>query len=303
MFNQEFLLNASKHIEVKSIATDLTFIKSLVTKALVRIKKTIPNAVVETYIHGSYANATNIFFPSNLEVCVELKLPKYEYSLTGDYYVNHELDYGPREFRQDLFDAINEQVESPDASCKLNKQCIVVPKHKTLMHVAEITPCVEFVLTDDNGGEQKGILVHDAKIEKDIPTFPILHQKHGQTKDVRCEGNFKKFVRMFKTIKAIAGRENKNDEYLGRPVRGYFIECLIYNVPDSLFHGVDLHDGFLKIMNYLAHIDIKTFQCQNHVWDLIGSAGEFWNEKDANAFVTAMKIFYREFPKNRTNLA
>jgi len=300
-FSEEFLFNASKLIEVKSIESDFGHILRLVKKAT---DKFITKTPVETYIHGSYANNTNIFFPSNLEVCVELKLPRFEYAIAGDYFINHELEYGPKEFRQDLFDTLSEIIENDvKLECLMNDKSITIPRHGPMKHSVEITPCVSFTLVEDNGAEFKGVLVHNGKTGTNIATFPKLHKRNGEAKDIRCEGNFKRFVRLFKTLKAIAVRENKEDEMLNRAARGYFIECLLYNVPDNLFRGKTLNETFLKIINYLAHANLYYCVCQNDVWHLFGKATEFWNEKAAGDFIKSTKVFCREFPTTRANLA
>jgi len=307
-FCEEFLFNASKLIDVKSIDVDFEYIQKLVKQAL----KTFTKTPVDVYVHGSYANHTNIFFPSNLEVCVELKIPQFEYDVTGEYYVTHELEYGPQQFRTDLYNALKEIIEKatskpmvkePQHTCELSGKTIVIPKHGVLKHAVEILPCISFTLGDDEGAEFKGVLVYDSEEKADIATFPKLHQKNGQLKDIQTEGNFKRFVRLFKTLKAISVRENEDDELLKHSCRGYFIECLLYNVPDSLFKGKDQNEIFLKIINYLAHANLDNFTCQNHVWQLFGDAGELWKERDARNFISSIKVFYRECPSNRINLA
>jgi len=315
-FGETLLYNASKLIEVKSIDRDFEYVHDLVKKAVAKISD-LQNEI-DVYVHGSYANATNIFFPSNLEVCVELKLPKYEFKMTKDYFIKHNLEYGPREFREDLFDALCDVVDRVTRTnnvagqkCDLTEKCIIIPRHGNLKHAVEILPSVSFVLTEKSGTEFKGVMLYkdDGRPVKEgvrpgmeIATFPKLHQRNGQIKDVRTDGNFKRMVRLFKTLKTIAMRENPNDLYLGAGARGYFIECLLFNVPDNLYKGGDLHDVFLRVINYLAHASLHDFACQNLVWHLFSTAEEFWNEKDAGVFIKSIRMMYNETPDTRTEL-
>jgi len=305
-FAKEFIHNASKLVEVKSVEADLEIVKQLVTKALrniAKINRAIKTTAVDIYIHGSYANATNVYFPSNLEVCVELKITTpFEYKLTNEYYVTHDLDTTPKMFRDLLYDALQE-ITQPN--CSKNNKCIVLQKFGKLRHMVEITPCVSFRYIEEDhphidgkGSSFAGVLLRDAGVNADIATFPKLHAKNGQTKDIRCSGNFKRMVRMFKTLNAIHTREVGTES-----ARGYFIECLLFNIPDQMYRGSDLDEIFLKVINYLTHADLGDSVCQNLVWHLFGNTPEFWDEDSAHRFIKMIKTMYTEFPANRTTLA
>ena len=88
---------------------------------------------------------------------------------------------------------------------------------------------------------------------------------------------------------------------------GYFIECMLYNVPNKLFLNIDggagLTDVFNKVINYLLHCDLEKFICQNHVWQLFADANEFWNVRHAGDYLGAIVHLYNIFPPNREFLA
>jgi len=309
-YSHELLNNASKLTVVQSVDSDFAIAKDFILKAVKKMAKQTKNVVsektVDIYIHGSYANNTNIFFPSNLEICVELKVKPYAYRLTDNYYVQHELEFTPKAFREMLFETLFEIIAP---NCDQNDKCIIMEKFGKLRHTVEITPCISFEYTEVNGALFKGVILHDTTKHADIATFPKLHAKNGQTKDIMCEGNFRRIVRLFKSLAAVHSRET------GAPmVRGYFIECLLFNVPDTLFRGSAsgpspqlekdiLQEIFLKVLNYLMHANIDGFVCQNLVWQLFGTAAEFWNPADAHRFISAMKLMYKQFPPTRAMLA
>ena len=321
-FSAKFLESASKEYEVSTIAADFEIATAYIKKAVAAAAKLNPNIAaknVDIYIHGSYANKTNIWFPSNLEICVELKrTPNWEpsvqstltpepkklpanfalqYRLHNDYFVDHNLDFSPKAFRELLFIALS---EATGEKCIENGKAILIPCFGKLKHVIEITPCFSFDYHEpvDNGGVFKGVLLYDASVRADIITFPRLHAQNGNTKDLRCGGNFKKCVRLFKTINAILARE-----FDIKPERGYFIECLLFNVPNQIFKGKDLAEVFLKVINYLANCDTEDFVCQNTIWHLFGTAAEFWTLPAAHAFIKLMRENFKTFPASRTLLA
>ena len=305
-FSNELLNNASKLITVQSIDSDFAIAKEYIMKAVKKLAKATKNVVsektVDVYIHGSYANATNIFFPSNLEIVVELKIKPFPYTLTNNYFVQHELELTPKKFRDMLFDALHEII---DPNCTDGDKRIIMHRFGKLRHTVEITPCISFEYTEKDGAKFKGVILHDKVQGADIATFPKLHTKNGQTKDIMTEGNFKRIVRLFKTLAAVHSRETETT-----PVRGYFIECLLFNIPDALYRGSAgpdndreaLQEVFLKVLNYLLHANFTSYVCQNLVWHLFGNTAEFWNAKSAHEFVTNIKTMYKLFPPNRIML-
>ena len=320
-FSEKFLESASKEYEVASVAADFEIATDYIKKAILMASKEHPFIAaknIDIYIHGSYANKTNIWFPSSLEICVELKRTPHwtpdiqstitpepktlpadftpQYRLYNDYYVTHELDFSPKAFRDLLFKALS---QATGEKCTENAKAIIIPCFGKLKHVTEITPCFSFNYHEpDDGGVFKGVLLYDESVRADIITFPRLHAQNGETKDLRCNGNFKRCVRLFKTINAITARE-----YDLEPERGYFIECLLFNVPNQMYRAKNLSEMFLKVINYLSNCYTEDFICQNMIWHLFGTAAEFWTMPAAHAFIKLMRETYKNFPASRTLLA
>ena len=321
-FSSELLVSATREIKVGSVKSDFEYAEEIIVNALASMAEKNPFIVpenMEIYVHGSYGSNLNIFFPSNLELVVELK-KTYEYDplaisesgyrIRDNYFVELEIGYGPQQFRQELFEAIQEQI---GGKCYESEKTIVMLSHKHLKHNVEITPCFSFrYINEDQDISYHGVALFDAGVGANIITFPKLHAFNGHGKDLACDGNYKPIVRMFKTLNMIGERE------FDFPLtRGYFIQCLLYNVPNSMFvvndlltkdimeedKGFGLHQVFLKVINYLTNCNMESFRCQNEVWQLFGNAQEFWNIDDAKEFVRNLKKLYETFPESRTQLA
>ena len=71
----------------------------------------------------------------------------------------------------------------------------------------------------------------------------------------------------------------------------YFIECLLYNVPDNLF-APKLAPTYAGIVDWLRKEELKDFDCQNGRVDLFGSGKEQWSVKKARAFVRALQALW-----------
>lgn len=350
-FAEEFLNTATREIESKYLATDFDRARGFIMEALKKCAAVEPSIKlddVDIYMHGSYANKSNIYFPSNLEIMVEITTTKRfspeEVSLQGNYFVDIPLVFGPKEFRELFTEMLTEMVGD-----KLIEQpkCIRLTNLEKIKHDVDITPCITFHHYQQEGkrGETevsrtRGILLHDTSIVRNIVSFPRLHAQNGFEKDQATGGNFKRMVRLFKTLHSL----NVNEFSFISPntANGYFIECLLYNVPNSLFADASalarahqntaavmnekalkegqqksgeevkldikplpqsLNEIFNKIINYLVNEEMDEFVCQNLVWELFGDAAEFWDKKRAEEFIGSIIHLFIAFPVSRIFLA
>lgn len=311
-FSAEFLTLASRSVEVKSLDSDFQIVRIFIDKAIANIAKAtgaFSPRDVQIYLHGSYANNTNIYFPSEIEIAVELKQTQefnglsldsdtVNYRIYNNYFVDIQLEFGPEQFRELLFNELSDMI---GAKCLDKDKTIILPTVAKIKHGISIMPCFSFKYSDSIGESFNGVLLYDKSTDADIVTFPRLHSENGQAKDKACGSNFKKCVRLFKTLNALAVREF---ELLAENTStGYFIECLLYNVPDYLFLGENLQDLFVKIINYLINCDLDSFACQNLVWQLFGAAREFWQIRRAEKFLTAISDLWQIFPPSRNFIA
>ena len=332
-FAEEFLIAASREIESKSVAPDFEHARGYIIKALEKCMEVEPWIKLENidiFIHGSYANKSNIYFPSNLEIVVEIttarKFSPEEVLLENNYFVDVPIVFGPREFRKLLTDALYDFVGD-----KLSEhpKTLRLSGLEKIKHDVDITPCVNFHFYQDGGViRNRGVLLYDTSVARNIVSFPRLHAQNGFDKDASTAGNFKRMVRLFKTLHSL--NVNEFSFTSSDTASGYFVECLLYNVPDKMFidssirtrQGIarkDQEDGteksgevpqrqslneiFFKVINYLLNADMDDFVCQNTVWTLFGSAAEFWDKPRAEAFLGSVIRLHSIFPPSRTFLA
>ena len=67
----------------------------------------------------------------------------------------------------------------------------------------------------------------------------------------------------------------------------YFVECLLYNVPDHLFVA-NRQQAMYGIGEWLRTTNMALFMCQNGVTFLFGLTEEQWNIAHAQQFVNAL---------------
>jgi len=327
-FAEEFLTIAAREIESRTVVPDFDRARAYIEDALQRCAEVEPAINLENidiYIHGSYANKSNIYFPSNLEIMVELNTSKRfspeEVSLEGNYFVDVPLPFGPREFREIFTEALREMMGDKMSE---HAKCLRLSGLEKIKHDIDITPAISFhFYSKDNKDKRataneivrtRGVLIRDVSIDRSIVSFPRLHAQNGFDKDQATDGNFKSMVRLFKTLHSL----NVNEFSLVPPdtASGYFIECLLYNAPDKLFRDASIknkkggaeaepsyNEIFNKLMNYLMNVDMDDFMCQNKIWKLFGEAAEFWDIKRVDAFRNGIIRLFSLFPPERTFLA
>jgi hypothetical protein len=109
--------------------------------------------------------------------------------------------------------------------------------------------------------------------------YPKLHIKNGEDKnlDARTKGWYKPSVRMFKNAR------NTIRQLPDGCAPSYFVECLLYNVPDGNFGGT-FQQTYYNVVKHLHDNPIGNFRCQNGQISLFGTTSIQWNTTDASIF-------------------
>ena len=308
-FSEEFINNASAEVTSRSVQADYDFIEKTLRQAVINASQTSlyfdPNDVT-IYLQGSYACKTNTKFQSKIEVIVELKktrefdyetMTRKDMKFRDNFYIDFEHYFNVKRFKQVL---VTELKKILDVKLIMGSTTILIPTFESLQHAVEVFPCFKYKFFTRDGGSVRSKLVHDEKLDEHFLMFTNLHTVNGNLKDSITRGNFKRMVRLMKNIVAISSREDKNIHY----VRGYYVECLLYNVPNEMFFSNDgkLSSVFLKIINWLNFANLDDFICQNQIWSLWGNADGFWDKNSARRFINDMIVFYESFPDKRTEI-
>lgn len=308
-FSEEFVQNATAEVTSRSMQDDYNYIQKVLKQALVNAARIAPyfdpkDAVI--YLQGCYACKTNTKFQSKIEVIVELtKTREYDYeSMTNadmkmrdNFFIDFEHYFDVKHFKDVLADALTQTLR---INVNMGTTTIMIPAFGTLQHAIDVFPCFKYKYFRPEGGSMRSKLVYDQKLEEHFLMFTNLHTVNGDLKDTMTQGNFKRMVRLFKNLVAISARENN----MIHPVRGYYVECLLYNVPNEMYFAQDgkLLSVFLKVINWLNFANLDEFVCQNQIWSLWGNADGFWYQGAARQFINDVIEFYEAFPEKRTEI-
>ena len=308
-FSEEFISNATVEVPSNTVQEDYNSIEGVLKQAVLNASYVVPYFDVKDvsiYLQGSYASKTNIKFQSKIEVIVELnKTREFDYEtmtqqdmkFRDDFFIDYDHYFDVRRFKQILIDELKKLLNT---RLIIRPTTILVPATSKLQHSIEIFPCFKYRFFNDNGGSIRCKLVYDEKLDEHFLMFTNLHAVNGNLKDSMTRGNFKRIVRLMKNLVAISAREDKNIH----SVRGYYVECLLYNVPNEMYYSNDnkLLSVFLKVINWLNFANMSDFVCQNQIWSLWGNADGFWDQHSARQFINDVIEFYEAFPDKRTEI-
>lgn len=308
-FCEEFVNNAAEVVVSKSVKPDYDYIEKILRQAVNNAAVTAPYFKPEDvliYLQGSYACKTNTKFQAKMEVVVELqKTTEYDYEkmtnadfvMREDFFVNFEYYFDVKRFKDALVSELQKLVKQKITVGVTN---ILIPPLADLQHTIDVLPCFKYKYFTPDGGSIRCKLVYDKTLDEHYLMFTNLHAANGQLKDEITQGNFKRMVRLFKHIVAISLREDMNIQ----GVRGYFVECMLYNVPNEMYFSADgkLLSVFLKVINWLNFADLDDFVCQNQIWSFWGRADGFWYQAAARQFINDVIEFYQAFPDKRTEI-
>ena len=120
-----------------------------------------------------------------------------------------------------------------------------------------------------------------------IANYPKQHSNNCTTKHQSTGGNFKPLVRIFKNMRS----KLVSDGSIGEGVApSYFIEGLLYNVPDTQFSGTNFGQKVLSILTWLYQTtDRANFVCANEQYHLLRDNDPVcWPIANAAQFIDAV---------------
>lgn len=231
----------------------------------------------EVFLQGSYKNDTNLGGDSDVDVVVRLarKLNSEVVALTGMELQgndSHKVAYKQWQlFRRNALRAMRarfgDDASSGRKTLKIKKGKL--PADADLVVTLRCRGGIAFYLSDE---------------KRWVVSYPQQHHQWGSKKDKATNQRFKRTVRMFK---AARNRLVETKALTKDDAPSYFIECLLYNVPDKLFKP-DLAPTYTGILAWLKTAKLKDFQCQNRKVALFGPGQEQWSVNKAQTLVKAL---------------
>ncbi len=191
---------------------------------------------VEVYLQGSYRNSTNIRGESDVDIVVQSRATFFynvEQLSGADRQTVEALPaatYGWDEFRADVLAALISYFGAPRVVDR--NKCITVLNAGGIGISADVVPAFTHRRYIRSLTYVEGIAFRTQRDHRLIVNYPKQHYDNGVDKQDRTGSEFKATVRIYKNARSDLVDKGAMTEALAP---SYFIECLMFNVPDSVF--------------------------------------------------------------------
>jgi predicted nucleotidyltransferase len=267
-----------------------------VRTALEHEKSLIKGKAIEICLQGSYRNDTNIRGDSDVDILVELTTTfghsAHELPITQRQ--AHEIAYDSanyewKDFRRDVLASLEKYYGKDQVDSTGSKSIKLLPRPGRLK--ADIVPVIRYrkykYFNDlSNYSAERGVKLYNVKTNESVVNYPFHHFKNGQSKNAseRTEGLFKPIVRIIKNARSYLVQ---NGSLGSEKAPSYFLQNLIYNVPDEHFTQ-SYEQSVYNVLKYLYTTPLENFVCQNEMHPLFGDTAEQWNTTDAVDTIVAL---------------
>ena len=232
----------------------------------------------EVFLQGSYKNDTNLGGDSDVDVVVRLssKLKPSVAALSGERLQKH----GSHRFVLQRWQSFREHALKAmrarfGKDAKSGRKTLKVPKGKIPADADLVVPV----------RHREGVAFYLPGERRWVVSFPQQHHARGSRKERSTNMRFKRTIRMFK---AARNRLVEKKMLTKDDAPSYFIECLLYNVPDNLF-APKLAPTYTGVLDWLKTAKHNEFRCQNGQVPLFGTGREQWSVKKARAYLRALQ--------------
>lgn len=243
---------------------------------------------LEVYLQGSYKNTTNIRGDSDVDIVVQLT-SIFQSNLTEEqkrrfWFI--KANYGWQDFYRDVHQALKDYYRS--WRVEVGKKCLKV---QTPYLPADVVVCLQYrkypQCPRSSSDFVEGITFYVPTERRWVVNYPKLHYSNGVYKNQFTGGLYKPVVRMFKNARSYLIDAGSISRDLAP---SYFLECFLYNVPNSLFSN-NLQQTYLGILEWLVTAikdNSTSFVCQNEQLYLFGVSSEQWSLSNATELLVAL---------------
>jgi hypothetical protein len=264
---------------------------------------TAPNSAVrgrdyELFLQGSYRNATNIYGDSDIDVVLALNETKID---NGPYLSPNDRPLIPQgtpatypieSFRRDVITTLR----AAFATNRIREGSRAIHVDTGHGREADVVPSICYYHYYRPAFLPQ--LAHHLGIaflseNQWLSNFPKQHIDNSQAKNapLRTNGRYKPTVRMFKNARNSAVTRGF---LIADAAPSYFIEGLLYNVPDQLFTS-DPEETFVGVYNHLHPRQANTLTSQNGIIPLIGTAPTQWQFASVQRFMAGLRRLWDEW--------
>ena len=238
----------------------------------------------DAYLQGSYRNYTNIRGNSDVDLVIESSNVWYSNLSPARY------DYW--DFRGEVLQALTSYYGANSVDTSGQKSIKIASSGNGL--AADVVPCITYKLYRNLNVVAEGITFFTQHSNQQVINYPKLHFQNGACKNDRTNTHYKPAVRMFKNARE---RILADNPLLEGNYPSYFVECLLYNVPDDRFSN-SFASTYCDVINFLLSNNsqhLTVFWCQNGWLRLFGDSSTQWNITQAKDFINQLCLLWERW--------
>ena len=236
------------------------------------------------YLQGSYRNHTNIAGDSDVDVVVETSGVFYSDLADAELRVRGLPPgrFSWAQFRDEVYGALAAHYSA--GKVRQGSKCIHVGGAGDRLN-ADVVPCCQYRAYGN--GYAEGITFWTLSGIQ-VVNYPELHYANGTRKSDACNGNYKRLIRVCKNARNAARSDFPS----------YFLECLLYNVPDYRYSGSHeaMFAGILQeLWDAKASGSMPYWTCQNGRQGIFGNAIHQIDPGSGHRFVDALVALWNNW--------
>jgi hypothetical protein len=249
------------------------------------------------YLQGSYKNTTNVRGDSDVDVIAELtsafhyNIERLTETQRAEFHRQFPgtATYGFNEFRDDVQKALQSYYGSLVTP---RNKCIVVQGKSGRLN-ADVVPCMTYKRYDPAAGSglptpHEGIRFLRRDNGSAVVNYPCSHYDAGVAKNKRASEWYKPTVRIFKNFRNQLIDQRVIDDDLAP---SYFVECLLYNVPEAKFGGsyvLTVAETLVFLAETCEKPEFQKFVTGSGLQWLFSNEQTSWNADSARTFIYAL---------------
>lgn len=246
----------------------------------------------KVFLQGSYGNDTNVYAESDVDIVIRLddcfqsdlsELTEDEKSAYRSAF--RDATYTYVDFKRDVSSVLTKQY---GAAVTAGDKAIAIAASGS-RRKADVIVAVEFrryfkFHSSDDSKYVEGICFWNSNNER-IANYPKQHSANLTTKHQNTSKWFKPMARVFKNMRSRMVDEGLIESGMAP---SYYIEGLLYNVPNERFSS-NFQTCMVNILNWYSEDASKTdLVCANEQYYLLRDGYHTsWNQEDCDAFISA----------------
>lgn len=248
------------------------------------------NKNYSVFLQGSYGNDTNIYSESDVDIVIKLQ-STFQHDLSDmpddeqkAFKSSHsDATYTNKNFASDVLKVLTDNYGS---NVNQGKKAIAI-ENSASRRKADVIAAIQYrryhsFKSINNQSYTEGICFYTSTGEQ-IVNYPKQHSENLTIKHQRT-GNFKHMVRIFKNLRSRLVQDGILQDGIAP---SYYLEGLLYNVPDDQFVN-SYDDTFFNAINWIQNADRSNFVCANEQYYLLRENSPVtWRSNKCDAFIEA----------------